>query len=570
MTNEEENIKRILKQEMQQQEIENYFENEINWLEGNFWDSWDKVKGHMKNLWGHKQEYPGEPPKWFLTAHYKDKIRGKPQLIEIVQKKIPLVRLAIKKQKDKNSEDGEIDIQSFYFFDERFDKRYNGYLEDTFALYFYFYQITTHEEKKYFILTQEKLPNEICDFNGMLIELQDFTEMSRNLKLPSLSGFFIVKDFEPSIKIIPKEELVKYTQENKITEKNWLDLLATHPSGTINNFPVEMELLKSAFVLSGKVDGWPMHLGIIGPPGTNKTMGHIESLSHKFEEEPRIAEGSGWTIKGLGPSFKQSIADIGYIAKANRMGWIDEIGKMVEREMNRHQSGCNNVLGDFNFLLEHKKRLVGSGNTGEVETSATAKVLLVSNPISNRRTLSAHIGAIDPTFMSRIFWWVQDSNEQEMVLSNKSVIRAPPKPSQDYISKEKIPPTPKQDYLYNDRKKCILLGKLWGEVYNRDIFLTIFDSCYDFVCKIDDLEVERLSQTITNLAKEPMKSSVWRPRAYHHVKLLIDGLCKQRCLFSDYDGSFVAKQEDYNWAERILVRMVNAWDCDLQPKEDIK
>jgi len=50
----------------------------------------------------------------------------------------------------------------------------------------------------------------------------------------------------------------------------------------------------------------------------------------------------------------------------------------------------------------------------------------------------------------------------------------------------------------------------------------------------------------TNLAKEPMKSSVWRPRAKHHTTLLIDGLCKHRCLFKDYDDTFMAKEEDYN------------------------
>ena len=571
--------KEILKEERQEQEIENYKENEINWLEDDYWNSWDKVKGHMKNLLG-EGDYAGEIPKWFFLAHSKDTIRGKPQLTEGVQKKIPLIRLSIKKEKEGEE---TVKKQFFHTFDERFDKRYDGFLESTFPLYFYIYQVVTKDEKKYFILTQKKLPNEVCNFNGMLIEMGDYTEMSRNLKLPSISGFFILKDFEPSVKILSKEKIIEYTKKNKISEYHWLNLLARHPSGTMNNFPLEMELLRSAFILSGKVDGWPMHLGIFGPTGTNKTMGHIESISYKFEEEQRIAEGVGWTIKGLGPSFKQSIADIGYFAKAHRLGAIDEIGKMVEREINRHQV-INHLLGDFNYLLEHKKRLVGSGNTGEVEVQATAKFLFATNPVGNRKTIVAHVGIIDPTFMSRIFWWVQDKEEQDFVLSADGIIRVPLKPSQDYLKDLESPPTTltntyllekskklleKGKNLLEKRKKGIVLGKLWGKVYERDDFLTLFDTCYDFTCKIDDVEVNRLIDIVTSFAKEPMKSTVWKPRAYHHVKLLIDGLCKHRCLFKDYDVLFKANQEDYDAAERILVRMVNGWETNLQPKEEV-
>ncbi len=574
----EETIKDILVDEMQEQEKEDYIENEINWLPGDFWNEWDMVKGRMKKMWGHKKEYIGEPPEWCLLAHDKDKIRGKPQLIENVQKKIPLVKLAVKKEKDTGelheegyiNESGEIEIQSFFFFDERFDVRYNGYLADTFSLYFHIYQVITEDAKKYFILTQKKLPNEVCDLKGMLIEMPDFTEMSRSLKLPSISGFFILKDFEPSVKILSKEELINYTKERKISENDWLNFLAYHPLGTMNNFPIETEMLRSSWVLSGKVDGWPMHLGKMGPPGTGKTMGDIETVGYKFEEEPRIAEGSGWTIKGLGPSFKQSIADVGFFAKAHRTGLIDEIGKMCEKEMNKHQTSVNNLLGDFNFLLEHKKRLVGSGNTGEVETKASAKFLFVTNPISNRRTIASHIGIVDPTFMSRIFWWVQDREEQDLVLSEKGVLRTPPQHTQDL--QESSPPTstsPINLLIKNNRKKSIVLGKLWGKICNREEFLTLFDTCYSFLSEIDDKEVNRLVNIVTGLAKEPMKSSVWRPRGYHHVKLLIDGLCKHRCLFKDYDVSFKAKEEDYNLAELILTRMVHSWGTGLQPKEGI-
>ncbi len=67
-----------------------------------------------------------------------------------------------------------------------------------------------------------------------------------------------------------------------------------------------------------------------------------------------------------------------------------------------------------------------------------------------------------------------------------------------------------------------------------------------------------------------MKTTVWQPRGLRHTFLLIDGLVKERCLFKDYDVSFEPKQEDYDMAERILVRMVKGWDTDMSPKEDLK
>lgn len=568
--------KDILLKEKQQQELENYKENEINWLDDDFYDSWDKIKGHCKNLWGHKEEYIGEPPKWFFLAHSKDVIKGKPQLVENVKKTITLVRLAVKDEEriaqlpNGKKKREMIEVQSFYFFDERFDKRHDGFQVEAFSQDFFIYRVIDEFKNQYFILSKEEILNQACSFKGMLIELDDFAEMNRNLKLKSVSKLFILKEYEPDIKILSREQIIKYTKEKNITGEDWIDFLAYHKWGSYNLFPEEVELLRSAFVLSGKVDDYPLHLGILGPTGTRKTCGHIETLSYKFSEKPLIMEGANSRIKGLSPSFKEKPANIGYLAKANRMGWIDEIGKMVEAEISKHQINVTNVLGELNSLLEHKDRQVGSGNDNEVEIKACAKFIFVTNPVSNKNTIYQHVGLIDPTTMSRMLWWVQDKQEQDFVLKN-GVVRIP----------KELPPTPPQAPqltkdrrgLIENRKKSIVLKKCWGEyskVSSRDEFLCLFDSCYSFVCDVNDVKVEKLADVVTMLAKEPMKSSVWKPRAYHHVKLLIDGLCKHRCLFEDYDINFTANQTDYERAERILIRMVKGWDTILTPKEEFR
>ena len=68
------------------------------------------------------------------------------------------------------------------------------------------------------------------------------------------------------------------------------------------------------------------------------------------------------------------------------------------------------------------------------------------------------------------------------------------------------------------------------------------------------------------LTQEPLRSHVWLPRAEHHVTLLVDGLCKFRCLFKDYDPSFSVKEEDYALTKRILTRIVASWSADLSPR----
>lgn len=533
----------MIKKEKNIQELESYESHKMNWIEGDYWKDWDGVKGHMKKLW---KDWEGDH-KWIFLGHSKDTIRGKPQLIEQVQKKIPLVRLVSKKMEIGR---GIVEYEDDYIFiDDKFDKRYDGKEKEAFAMDFWLYRIIDGNGKEYYIFTQEQLPNETCTFKGMLIEMDDFAEVSRSMKIKSLSRIFFMKEFEPSVKILSKEEIVNFTKAKEITEDDWLSFISYHKLGTYNNFPKEMELLRSAFLLCGRAEGWPMHLGVMGPAGTRKTMGHIETVSHKFFEDPSIIEGGDSRIKALSPSFKEKPANIGYLARSERMGWVDEIGKMVEFEVNKHQTQVNNVLGELNFLLEHKKRTVGSGNDNECQVQANAKFMFVTNPVSNKHTLQEHVGIMDSTTMSRIVWWVQDEEEQKFVLGEEGITDFPP----HIVNSNRI-------------EECLGLCKCWGKLEDRDQFLTLYDTCYSFMCDIDNSRVEKLVQMSTALAQEPMKSSVWKPRARHHIRVILDGLVKHRCLFKDYDATFTPKDEDYEICSVILERMVRSWNTNLRHK----
>ena len=122
----------------------------------------------------------------------------------------------------------------------------------------------------------------------------------------------------------------------------------------------------------------------IGLPGTGKTT-VCESLAVKFDESEYIFEAGNSTLKGLIPSFKEKPANIGYIARCSRYAIIDELFKMIENRSNQHQGTYAEVfktqLSQLNMLLEHKSRTVGSGNDNTTQVRATAKCLMVGNPL---------------------------------------------------------------------------------------------------------------------------------------------------------------------------------------------
>ena len=78
----------------------------------------------------------------------------------------------------------------YFFFDDKYDKRYDGKEKDCFALDFWLYRVIDDSGKEYYVLCQEQLPQETCTFHGMIVEMDDFAEISKSMKLKSLSRLF--------------------------------------------------------------------------------------------------------------------------------------------------------------------------------------------------------------------------------------------------------------------------------------------------------------------------------------------------------------------------------------------
>ncbi len=513
---------------------------EINWVD---WiECYHEAKNRAIDLF-HK-DYDD---RLVFLASSRDKIKGKPQLIHENYQRIAMVRKITRVKKESNGKDTP--ITEYKFIDDIFDKRYGGIIRGTLAFDFLVYRVID-KGKEHYILSEKPLPSEFCEFEGMKIQLDDISDISSNLKVKKLSSLFICKHAESCVKIIDPEELVEFVKEKEIDEDVFHDTLFKHPDGNIYDYTPDFNLLRKAQLLSSKYEGYPLHLLKIGPVGTGKTT-EAEVIDHKFQEDSGILEAANSTLKVLVPSFKEKPANLGYICKCNRVAIIDELMKMVEAALGHDATRISNYFGQMNMLLEHKDRMVGSGNDNSTKVKATAKVLITSNNIVGKNKIAAHLGVIDPTTLSRMIVWVQDYAEIEKIY-NKEGIKSPP-----HI--DNPPKAFSCDLLSN--KSITSDGDGVGGIYND--FLTIYDSCQKFLINFDADRCKKLFDMITNLTEEPMRQ-VWRARGLHHIVLLLDGIVKHRCLFRDYDSSYNTKDCDYDDLERILVHMVQTWDCDFR------
>ncbi len=559
---------------------------EINWIDSE--GDWEKdIKLKLNLALGNGLAYNKEDIDLFFIAHSNDKIKGKVQLIEQHKQRLPLVKRFLKKrdvtewdkEKNKYIKTGDKELaQKYLFLGESLDARSAGECKDTYSEDMNLYQLVSGDNKKYIVFSKEDLPNCSCELNGMHMELEDNADITKNLKLPSITRGFIMKSFDPAVKILTKKQIVDFTKTREISTQKWIDFLGYHELGSINRFSPEFTKLISSWVLSGKKDNSPLHVELFGIPGTKKS-GLLEGIGYKFSNNNIILEGGNSTIKMLKPAFKEKPATLGHYASSERVALVDEVGKMAENELNKHQSSIQNIFGDCNFLFDHKKRIVGSGNNNDCEVEATFKGLEVTNPISNMSTVSRHVGTLDATNLSRKIIWVQDAEETRFLLSDKAIVRLPPKHTHIYTQKKiehNVVKNKKNIEVVDcvggnstKTKGVMTLNDCVGGIFeSRDEFLTLFDTCNDFTCELDNTKIQQIFNSILQLAKEPMKTSVWQPRGDRHVFLLIDGLVKERCLFKDYDTTFTPKQEDYDLAERIFVRMVKGWDTDMGLKKE--
>ncbi len=479
-------------------------------------NTWPELKKHML------KRYSGND--LFFVSHKEDEIIGKPQLIEKHQKKIVLVR------KLKKRVPGDLDLNykiAYKFPDDNLNRRDDGFEIDNYSHWFWIYKIID-DNKEYILFSEKKLSPDLYRFRGMKIVLKDNSEISKTLRFKSLTSLFIAIEEEKAIKILSKEKLIEKFQELKtkynLNEERFRENLFTNEDNKVYNHTENYSKVITSWLFSGKFEGYPINLLILGPVGTGKTT-LLECLNNKFQEDTGIFEAGNSTLKGIIPSFKETPANPGYILDCIRMGLIDELMKMVRnaRSQSKYQDHMSNYLNSLNMLLEQKDRTIGSG-CDTIRAKSTAKLLFMTNPFGDYNSISNHIGLIDKTTLSRFICLVEDLDERKV------------------IEEKNIPENVNEKMSNNE-------------------FLTIFDSCQAFLIDYDEAKIKEIYlKTLEKIGNE-MKS-VWSARGLHHAVLLLDGLVKCRCLFES-DTTFKPKTQDYDDLEKLILYIIASWDCDL-------
>ena len=533
----------------EEQEIEQEYIKGINWTDEEYLkDSWKRLK--VKTIYHLKQS-----DHLFQILSSESEIIGKPQIRDN-DKKFP-IRLITKAIKKKKGEDDKI---SYKFIDDSYNKRDDGYEDDTLEESFWAYDVVC-DGIGYLVFCKDKLENhEVHKFKGTSVKVPHQKEFEKNFSCRGSAYIFFCKESESTIKPLPQEQLIPYVEkfikENNIEveeyKKMMFEYIFFHPNGYIYNQPEDYMLLRHAQLLSGKIEGYPLHLFVWSSFGGGKTQ-ELECLDNIFEET--ILEAANSTPKSLVPSFSGTRPDPGFLLNCNRIALVDELMKMIDNAINntRNSNDVKNQLSNLNFIFEHRRRRANSGNGG-LYCIPTMKSLWMMNPSLKSEYLQQELDTLDSSTMSRVLPIVKAQKHLDFIEKNE--LRKCANTYSLYVNNS-------EEKEKRIRSRVYLIAQ---EI--RSFYVTIYDSCQHFLVKSNQGRVEKLFGALTNLARNPMKT-VLKRRGLHHVNLVLDGIVKYRCLFRDFDPSFEAINEDYDNAERILVGIVQDWNFNMGIPKDV-
>jgi hypothetical protein len=526
-----------------------YKVNAVNVVSDTSLCTWKKLKEESKKF----SYKTGEPT---LVLGDSETIVGKPILISETLQKISLM------YKIRTEEDDII----FKFFDDKYDRRIKGEEVGLLAEDFWIYRVI-YDAREFFVLSRTTLSNEMCLLKGTRIDVRDLSELTNTLRFKSLTNLFIATDFESFVKTVEPPALVELCKDLSVDE--FIEILLYHPKyeKVLRQSP-DFEKILLATLLSGKYEGYPLHLFVMGPVGTGKTS-FLECLDKNYQEVKGILEAGNSTPKVLIPSFKEKPANPGYILSCFRVALIDELMKMIRNEQMKHESRLEGSLGQLNMLLEQKERTIGSGNNNEMLVKSTAKVIITTNALEPHNNLYQHIGVLDDTTISRVLVWVQDSEHQALIKEQRGGKNISSPHTLRYIGNNN------KQYIYiclgGSGNKGSIPSTSDGSNEDSYLFLTVIDSCNSFTIDLNNnatqLAVRKIFRESVRLAKDTMRR-VWEARGLHHCLLLLDGIVKTRCLFEDRTADLTPIQKDYDELERLVSHLIRTWDTVLVKSDE--
>lgn len=462
-----------------------------------------------------------------------DTVEGK-----ILPSKIDLKEdhVLIRANKTVNKDSGE-SVYRLFFPDEHHRIKNTSINAGECHEYFYIYDLKTSDNKRFRVFTEKELEHRPYVLEGVTYLVDDYADIGYTKKSKIKMPWFFVHTAHPKIpKFKDHDGLFKLVRPYKLTKARFFDHLFYHEKDghTYLHPDYFMELI-CAFLFSGRIEGYPLHLLIISKPGAGKSCLE-ESIHTKLEDYQPIIEGSGSTLKALIPSFKSTTPTQGALITANRFAVVDEFLRIL---MRIRQEDREHQLAMLNPLLEHKKRQFGSGNCA-MDGSMTARMIAVSNPVWGTSNMWQLCDKIDTSFLSRMFVWYFDDKHVNAVHDR---------------SLRTIPNfTMKNEHLIS----IVDYLQSFNSEFDRDLIKQKVQMAGDLI------EAQEYAEGDFAKVRE-----VYDARYPHHAFCLMDGFIKTRCL-CEGEKKFIATEEDYNLFTTVWNIMVVNWGIYKEVEDNVK
>jgi len=400
---------------------------------------------------------------------------------------------------------------------------------------FWVYKFVTQFNQELFLLSKDKL--EISDYSvtGVTLQVDDFKTLTESTRLPTKLPYMFVQSVKNRIiKFKNHDEFKKRLGQLEVNKTNLFDVpfsikLINEETGLKENkilrHPEWFKYLIWSWLTHATIgmdNKYPLHLLIAGPADSGKS--YLLNLLHSRSKEfNSIFSGSSSTAKRLVPSFKKIPAEQGYLADSNRFSFCDEFFRaFIRTRSGTSDNQREETVAMMNDLLEHQKREAGSGVSKISGVKMTSRVIATTNPIREVNNVEDIITHFDKSFLSRwmIYWQ-----------------------SKEHVN------------MIKDADSTTLKNQTY-EMENND-WISLLDYLQTFRIKVD---LEKLNE----IYKEPMEiltsdlKEHYLSRHKHHIRCILDGIVKTRCLF-ERDMGFGAQDKDYEMLRVIWANLIRSW-----------
>jgi hypothetical protein len=468
----------------------------------------DKPSSYQENILVSKKIMSLTKKYVFLISN-KDSVEGK--IIGKIRDnrlKVDLITTYSPKEKDDFT----------YYFGEGTSK---ARVVHTLSADFYSYTFET-KHKQYLLLSQTPIETQRITVHGMIANVSDNISVGESFKLPGNLSVIFANYVE--------EEKREYTADEirKLVGVPNFEQLRIRVFGAFEH-PLWLEKLLFAWLFSFNVDGYPLHLSIIGPPGSGKSESIINPIC---EVIPDVKTKGGSTFRGLIPSFGGKGLNgfnEGALLQADRICYLDEFLTPVCSTGNNYDE-ISNLFGKMNSILEWDVGTVSSGNGRQMSViDPTMQVLACSNFQSGIPDIVKVASRLNNATLSRMFWYVQNQENVDFTKARVDKIMA-------MSNEERMPK----------------YGK--GEI----VALYDFFKMESSRCPVDFKWVNEKLVQYESLVPSELKGIYVRYN--HHLGCIVDGISKLRWLIGEKKDFLVMDDEDYKQAEEIFSIVIASWN----------